>query len=157
MLFALDNVVERVRTGSEVSFDSIYTTVLYTTSLYPWTSGWFQKPQTRNVAIVTITVGQDDEAAGESLSDYCARRTFLADVVTAIDHTKPKGVVLDYVSGKGQCVESEAERCATSKLEQALLDSVTANGAIQRPARTTNNSRSVSTSTKPALLRLFRK
>jgi hypothetical protein len=130
ILFALDNVVDKVKTGSEVSFNSIYTTVFSATSLYPWTSGWFRKPQTQNVAIVTITIGQDDDAAGESLSDNCARRKFLADLITAIDNAKPRGLVLDYMFGKGQCVEGDTERSDTSKLERSLQESATANGAV---------------------------
>jgi hypothetical protein len=117
MLFALDSVVENMKSSSEISFDSVYTQVFSPTSLYPWTSGWLEKPRTINVAVVTI--GKDEPP--EVLSDQCTRRAYLADVISGILGITPRAVVIDYAFGQGNCLDEQALPL-TRKLLRALID-----------------------------------
>jgi hypothetical protein len=114
MLFALDNIVENMKSGSEVSFDSVYTQAFSPTSLYPWTSSWFRKPTTDHVAIVTV--GEPDEA----LSDQCDRRAFIADVIDGIRAVSPKAIAIDYAFGQGNCLDDHGLPL-TRKLRKALI------------------------------------
>jgi len=118
ILVVLDNVVESVKSGSEVSVKGIYTTMFSPTSMYPWTSGLLRKAQTDKVAIVTLTVGDND--VDLDLSDFCNRREYLAEVIDAIKLGAPKGLVIDYVFGKGQCTEEQRQQTQTRKLQAAI-------------------------------------